>query len=325
MKRLYFFLLKNPAYFFLVAAFVAFLVLWFINAYRDPEGFKWHDVIVESHGVLFDLFVFGVVLAIYDALRQRRERVERYKEEIEDYRGWDEKEASYRIRGLIRRLQNDGETYLDLRKCYLVDTDLSGFDLSKADLSKANLSGANLTDANLSGANLVGANLTNANLTRANLTKADLTRATLSKYYGYFEPFPEDYYEPPTYHPKDDAYEQSQFFRSMEENEATCLFEAELSGANLSGVNLAYVDFHKANLSQANLSHSNLHGARMTEANLYGTNFVKADLTETQIEDAIIKENWMERIVSNNVIGSNTITEKYTIEKSGDDAVLKKK
>lgn len=113
------YLTQSPTRFFFAAAIAAFFVLWFVNAYRDPDGFSWHDVIVESHGVLFDLLVFGILLSIYEGLRNKKDKIERLKEEIDDFRAWDEKEATFRIVGSIKRLNSFGISNVNLKYCFL--------------------------------------------------------------------------------------------------------------------------------------------------------------------------------------------------------------
>ncbi len=103
----------------------------------------------------FDLLIFGLFLLwLTKPGEKRRERdlnIQRYQEEIEDYLGWDEKEAMYRIVGNIKRLNREGITNIYLKKA----------NLKGADLHKANLEGANLTDARLEAE---GGGLTDANL-----------------------------------------------------------------------------------------------------------------------------------------------------------------
>ena len=163
------YLTQSPTRFFFVAAIAAFFVLWFVNAYRDPDGFSWHDVIVESHGLLFDLIVFGVLLSVYDVLREKRSKIERLLEEIEDYRGWNEKEATFRIVGAIRRLNKEGVSKINLTHCFLKD----------ADLSNANLQGTTFTGSNLQGTNFFEANLQNSTIIYAQLQEANFQGAQL--------------------------------------------------------------------------------------------------------------------------------------------------
>ncbi|MBK8195657.1 MAG: pentapeptide repeat-containing protein, partial [Lewinellaceae bacterium] len=105
--------------------------------------------LVEAHGLFYDLIIFGVLLSVYDALRGRRERITRYQDEIDNYRGWDEKEASYRIVGIIRRLNKDGISNINLSNCYLKGVNLSGLNLANSNCKGANLEGADLEGTDL--------------------------------------------------------------------------------------------------------------------------------------------------------------------------------
>jgi Pentapeptide repeats (8 copies) len=198
-------ILQNRANFFLAAALFWFLLMCLLNS-LDGKDFAWHDMLVEANGMTFDLVVFGVLLTIYESISEKRSKIERLKEEIDDYRSWDEKEAMYRIVGAVKKLNSLGISQIDLSNCYLngakldcanlkgsnlcsadlfeadlFEADLSWADLSRANLSEANLSRANLSHANLSHANLSGANLLVANLSGAYLLMAYMCRANLSR------------------------------------------------------------------------------------------------------------------------------------------------
>jgi hypothetical protein len=209
MKTLLLFLVANRARFFFVAA-----IIWGVSLallyYLDITPFHWHDILTSATGTLFDLVVFGVLLSKYEASRSRSERIERYTEQIEDFRSWKASEAAHRIAGAVRRLNRDGVHDPELFGCYLanaslrnlkltsanlmaadlMDADLTNVDLRKAFLMTANLNGAKLTNARLMGADLrltqmirsslCGANLFAAKLQGADLTAADLTGANLS-------------------------------------------------------------------------------------------------------------------------------------------------
>lgn len=137
------------------------------------------NIAIEFHGMVFDVILFGIILTGYELIREKKDSVIRYKEEIDDFRGWDEKEAMYRIVGNIKRL-NKVEVYgVDLRDCYLRNANLSAVNLSTANFTDADLTDANLGRANLTEADLSGANFTDANLTQAYLAKANLRGANL--------------------------------------------------------------------------------------------------------------------------------------------------
>jgi hypothetical protein len=142
------------------------------------------NILVEGHGLLFDLLVLGVFVLWLQKLGRRQLTVMRYREEIEDYLGWNDERAMYKIVANIKRLNNYNITNITLTEAflsdaYLVKADLMEADLAGADLREAYLMDADLTNANLIGANLMGADLTDANLTGADLTSADIRDAKL--------------------------------------------------------------------------------------------------------------------------------------------------
>ena len=142
------------------------------------------NILVEGHGLLFDLLVLGVFVFWLQRLGQRERLVTIYQEEIEGYLGWNDKEAMYQIVANIKRLNyyditNINLTEAFLKDAYLVKVNLMNANLRQADLRDAYLMGTNLTNANLIMANLMGADLTGANLTNADLTSADIRGAKL--------------------------------------------------------------------------------------------------------------------------------------------------
>lgn len=130
------------------------------------------NVVAEAHGMLMDLLVFGCLLLWLDQKAERQRRIERYRNAIDDYLGWETEEAMYRIVGNVRRLNREGAVPETLKDAYLSGADLRGTDLSEGSLNGADLSGADLQDADLSGAYLGNADLSGADLYRADLSNA---------------------------------------------------------------------------------------------------------------------------------------------------------
>ena len=145
------------------------LATW--DSWQNDPGFL-VNVLAEIYGVLMDLLLFGCLLLWLDQKAERRRRIRRYRDAIEDYLGWESEEALHRIVGNIRRLNRENEAPETLKNAYLKgaslndanlsDTSLTGADLSDADLTHADLSGTYLGSADLSGADLQEANLTGA-------------------------------------------------------------------------------------------------------------------------------------------------------------------
>lgn len=294
MKKVFnFIFFTTKTGFFLVAAVLMFFGLWYVNACHDPEGFKWHDVIVESHGMLFDLFVFGIVLSIYEWFRERKEqterilkakyeKIERLHEEIDDYRGWREQEAAYRIAGAIRRL-NRVEVYkVNLSECYLVNANLEVVNLQNANLLEAELQGAKLNSANLSGADLMYASLRGAQLRNAIIKQSDLSETSLA----------------------DAILEAANF-------QGSSLRCADLQRANLEGTNLEGCDLRNATLFGVNLKKASI--ATRSEK---GMRFLPqaANLTSADLRGAMVDKDFLDNILTWEVLGAAEINRKYMFD-----------
>jgi hypothetical protein len=71
--KIYNFLIAKPARFFFLAAILWGGLMCAFNS-KDGANFQWHDILVEANGMFFDLLVFGVLLSIYEALREKKEK-----------------------------------------------------------------------------------------------------------------------------------------------------------------------------------------------------------------------------------------------------------
>ena len=70
-------------------------------------------IYIEAWGTVFDILVVGILLTFFTVARDRRERIDRYLEEIGDFKKWDSEEGRLRIAGNIRRLAKLGKTNID--------------------------------------------------------------------------------------------------------------------------------------------------------------------------------------------------------------------
>jgi len=61
-------------------------------------------VLAEAHGTLLDLLLFGCLLLWFDQKAERKRRIEKYTNAINDLLGWKNEMATYRIVGNVRRL-----------------------------------------------------------------------------------------------------------------------------------------------------------------------------------------------------------------------------
>ena len=234
------FLIDNKIRFFMIVLFILVSPLYFIWTHEKNSFSVW-DILVEYHGMVFDVVLFGIILSIFEARldkrlrakeaeQQRQERIERWKEEIDDYRGWDEKEAMYKIVGNIKRLIKEKVEKLDLHSCYL----------RKANLHEAHLPEVHLYLSKLTESNLWGANLENAVLTGVFLEKSVLQNANLKK---------------------------------------ALLEKAQLTNTDLKGAILMEAQLQRANLIRADLRGANLQNANILGVEIEGANFRDVDLT----------------------------------------------
>lgn len=242
----------NPVFIGLFLLLVVSIVLGIFDLNRfdedtDKWGADWDGILTEAHGMLMDVFVFGVLFTWFDQLRSRKNEIKNYHNQLEDFKAWVGEEGVLRKVGIIKRL-------IEAEK---VPLNLSSYQLQKANLNKENLRGASFTQADLSNANLNNANLTQADLrevalTQANLRGADLRKAKLS-------------------------------WANLQGADLT---KANLHLTNLSWVNLSEAvligaDFREANLSGGDIRGADPRGLNLQGADLHATDFRGVNLTQT--------------------------------------------
>jgi hypothetical protein len=183
---------NNPALIIIIPGLIITMSLFFMD-YKVGAASK--DFYVNLTSGAIDVFLLGLVIIAYDKLSERKNRIKRYREEIAGYRPWQESEATYRICGIVRDLNNLNVSDINLSHCYLPTAPLDGVDLHEANLQESYLVGADfhyaflyganffaakLCSANLHGSYLTGAILILADLRKSNLTGAELTEADLT-------------------------------------------------------------------------------------------------------------------------------------------------
>lgn len=234
MKKAINYLTARPALFFLLAALIWSGVMFFLNT---QEAIQWKDIFVEADGMVFDLLVFGALLAWYDAKRQENERIEQEKNLINDFRGWDKKEAMFRIVGAITRLNQYKLSKIDLSNCFLKKANLRAKNLIGANLFDANLQEANLSYAKMGGATLSGADLRKTQLVETNLTNAIIEEADMKG-----------------------------AMLNRANLEGADLHRSDLEGACLDNAKLANTKWYKSNLKGATFLGADLKGADLEGA-----------------------------------------------------------
>jgi BTB/POZ domain-containing protein KCTD9 len=197
--------------------------------YRNDFWSFYENVLVEAHGMIFDIAIIGILLFWLNQNGARLQRIRTYRDEIDDFRLWRSEEAAFRTVGNIKRLNRHGITEINLVNCYLSRTNLTHSKLGNSNLNNADLSHSILTECDLENARLNQTNMENSNLNRVKFLKAYASGANF----------------------KDAILIQAnlqQAFLIKANFSNAYLMEADLRGSYLTGA-----DFENANLYKADL------------------------------------------------------------------------
>jgi len=167
-------ILENPILTsFLVLIVLTNLVLFLSFPYYSNSFSSYYgQVLIEAHGMLFDILIIGILIFWLNKSGEKRQRIKTYKEEIDDFRLWKSEEAAFRIVGNLKRLNRHKIFSINLVECYLPKTNLNYTCLSGSNLNSANLIGSYMIECNLNSSRLNQTDFENANLNQASLRGA---------------------------------------------------------------------------------------------------------------------------------------------------------
>lgn len=212
---------------FVVASIVVFFISYPLFK-NDPEAYV-KSIMIEAHSMLFDLAIIGILLLWLNNSGEKRLRIKRCIDEIDDIRFWKSQEASYKILANVKRLLRDNVTKIDLNNCYLHNINLNFANLKGANLNYADLEQSSLIDTNFMFARLNQANFNDTNLNRANLSNSLLSGASMKRTKGIKTNFEKSCLIKANF---EDAFFIEANFQ-----------EADLSGADFDNANLYMPDF----------------------------------------------------------------------------------
>lgn len=252
--RLFYNIITNPIKISSLVFLICFVLITGITGYYHYYSDRFREnLLVEAHGTLMDILLLGVFVVWLQQKGSTRISNERYIEEIDDFRKWDNEIAARKIRGNIRRLNSNGITCIDLNNCCLKGMDLAGVtleesefwgaDLSMADMRDAILCNSSFEDANLSDINLLNSNLSGSSMLRVKIDDADLRGADFSK---------------------------------------TRILNTSFISSDCEGIRFTEAELRGVCFRNANLFNSDFRAADLTDADLTGAILKEADLTEVQ-------------------------------------------
>lgn len=172
---------KPTAIYFLIFLLSVAAVVYVSLPDYSPDF--WVNIKVEAHGMIFDILVLGLLFSWLHSRGEKQRQIQRYIEEIDDFRDWHGEESKLRIRGNILRLNKLGVHNIDLHGCYLKGVRLEKVNLKGSNMERVVLDGADLTNVNFEGANLENTSLVGAFMIAANLKEANLKKANLEDSY----------------------------------------------------------------------------------------------------------------------------------------------
>lgn len=185
--------------FFLLAAIV-FSALIVILDFNDPE-FSWHNILVEAHGLIFDLLIFGLLWTVFEFYKSKKEKIKSLTDEINDLIQLKTEEARVGIISKMNSLYDLGVSKFYISGAFLKNGSLQEMDLTDSvmvlinfengsfirstlknvDLRASYLKNVYFTDADLENAKLSKSNLTKSKFTVTNFNNSDLTDCDLDE------------------------------------------------------------------------------------------------------------------------------------------------
>jgi uncharacterized protein YjbI with pentapeptide repeats len=129
------------------------------------ESSFYTGLITNMFNSVIDFFIFTIILFIILGKHEKKDKIQLYKENIDDCRFWYSDEAAFKIAGNIRRLQELG---------------ITTYDLSKVSLSKTKLKETIFKSSRFMGSTLISTNLDNSTFDKCNFQGAFLNESSLN-------------------------------------------------------------------------------------------------------------------------------------------------
>ena len=122
--------LDHPVVFASCLVVIAVVMLTFLRIWYDGWDELGQGVFVEATGATMDVAVFGILIALVAARRERNREIGTQEDLIDDFKKWDSEEARYRIAGSVRRLNRLGRTSIDFAGIKISDFSFRSHDIN---------------------------------------------------------------------------------------------------------------------------------------------------------------------------------------------------
>lgn len=168
----------DPLIFFqrLLLIIVAILVTTDVLFYPFVSSF-FQNIIIEAHGIVPDLLIFGILMTIYERWRGK---VEVHLGSIEKYMSQHTPEATAAILNIIKEMNKMEASRFQLSECTLSQQDMRHFDFTGSSFHRVNFEESDLTLVELDKCRLRDVNFSNAILRSVTFSGSELDKINFS-------------------------------------------------------------------------------------------------------------------------------------------------
>ncbi|MBL4280750.1 pentapeptide repeat-containing protein [Vibrio fluvialis] len=189
----------------------------------------WENVLVEAHGMVFDILIIGVIVIWLDTRRTTYNEKKSMLNELSDMSYLDLPEVNHRKVGMMHRLNNLGVKTFDVEELIITKVRVKGLLLELSNFNFLKATGVTINETKFVETSLIRADFSDTVIKSSKFLKCDMKKAVFiqAKTLGI-------------------DYSNSNLERAR-------FMNADLQNAIFKGCNLREANFENANLRNANL------------------------------------------------------------------------
>jgi BTB/POZ domain-containing protein KCTD9 len=183
--------------------FACLIVIILLTIFTTKTGYTsdfYQNVLVEAHGMLFDILILGVLLFWMNTFSEKNREIQKLQDELTFYCEYNQPEATFHVSKIIRQLNNLGIYKFNLVRIFLEEASMLGifFEetafignwLDKAFFNSGNFTECkfitcecrrtDFTEAELNLCSFIDSKLVFTDFTEAKLYKTEFSKSILS-------------------------------------------------------------------------------------------------------------------------------------------------
>lgn len=150
---------------FLIVGTLVVMTSVIVLGHRYFEQNFWENVIVEAHGMLFDILILTFILYVIQTAAskatEKNNKIETIQDKIDAIRNWKSEEASRKIENYIKKLIFLGASKIDASNCFVESSNFSNVDLSNVNFENAILNNSNLMNSKIENTSIKNSQMKN--------------------------------------------------------------------------------------------------------------------------------------------------------------------